>query len=69
MGTTVRKVIFCLGGVSGRKGEASRSQTVVTLKGNMNSIVEPANRGVRRALTVPWMWWRGRTWRRWSLEV
>jgi hypothetical protein len=28
----------------------------------MNSMEEPARRGVRMALTVPWMWWRGRTW-------
>jgi len=26
------------------------------LKGNMNSMEEPARRGVRTALTVPWMW-------------
>lgn len=65
MGTTVRKVILSLGllwvWVSGRKGAARRSQTAVALKGNMNSIVEPANRGVMSALTVPWMWWRGST--------
>lgn len=46
-----------------RKGLARRSQTKVGLKGKRNSIVEPAKRGVRSALTVPWMWWRGRMWR------
>ena len=40
----------------GRKGAASRSQTKVGLNGKRNSIVEPAKRGVRSALTVPWIW-------------
>lgn len=59
MGTTVRKVMgsfgVLLGWAGGRKGAAKRSQTAVTLKGNRNSIVEPANRGVKSALTMPWI--------------
>ena len=43
------------------KGEARRDQTADGLKGARNSIVEPAKRGVRRQLRVPWMWWSGRT--------
>ena len=82
VGTTVKKVMGHLRGrleesegwlplmplmpLVVRKGAASRSQTRVTLKGNMNSMVEPASSGARRALTVPWMWWRGRGWRMWS---
>ena len=54
MGTTVRKVIGGFFGSSeGRKGVATRSQTALTLKGKRNSMVEPAIRGVRRALIVP----------------
>lgn len=53
----------------GRKGDAKRDQVELALKGKRNSIVEPAKRGARMAFTVPWMWWRGRTWRRWSLGV
>ena len=54
VGTTVRNVMgFLL--LSGMKGVARRSQTASTLKGNKNSMVEPAKRGVRRALRVPWM--------------
>ena len=54
VGTTVRKVIGDFFGVSeGRKGAARRSQTELTLKGKRNSMVEPAKRGVRRALIVP----------------
>ena len=63
MGTAVRKVIGSCGGEEaveeGRKGAASRDQTASALKGKRNSIVEPAKSGVRRAFTVPWMWWRG----------
>lgn len=51
---------------AGRKGVARRFQTASALKGNMNSMEDPARRGVRMALTTPWMWWRGRRWRRWS---
>lgn len=70
MGTTVRKVIgFLEGSGEGRKGAARRSQRAVALKGNWNSIVLPTNSGVRSAFTVPWMWWRGRTWRRTSERV
>ena len=71
MGTTVRNVIggFLVLSDKGRKGEARRSQTALTLKGKRNSMQEPAKRGVRRALMVPWMWCRGRTWRRWSWGV
>ena len=50
----------------GRKGPAKRFHTVRELKGKRNSIVLPEKRGARRALTVPWMWWRGRTCRKWS---
>jgi hypothetical protein len=50
----------------GRKGAAKRCQTASALKGNMNSMEEPAMRGVRMALTTPWMWCRGRRCRRWS---
>jgi hypothetical protein len=45
-----------------RKGAANRDQTLSGVKGNMNSIVLPASNGARRALTVPWIWWSGRTW-------
>lgn len=72
MGTAVRKVILALLAlvlalvslvlvvlVSGRYGAARRFQTVVGLKGYMNSIEEPDSTGVTIALTVPWMWCRG----------
>ena len=39
----------------GRNGAAKRLQTAVALNGNMNSIVEPDNRGARIALMVPCM--------------
>jgi hypothetical protein len=48
----------------GRYGAARRFQTASALKGNMHSMDDPASRGVRMALTTPWMWWRGRRWRR-----
>lgn len=48
----------------GRYGAARRFQTASALKGNMNSMDDPASRGVKMALTTPWMWWRGRRWRR-----
>ena len=64
MGTTVKKVIRAGLVGDGRKGAAIRFQTASGLKGKRNSIVEPAKRGVRRAFIVPWMWWRGRQWRR-----
>ena len=38
---------------AGRKGAARRRQTASALKGNMNSMEEPARRGVNTALTVP----------------
>jgi hypothetical protein len=68
VGTTVKNVIgFGFGdGVSVRKGAANRCHTAVALKGNKNSIEDPAKRGAKMALIVPWMWWRGRTCRRWS---
>ncbi len=69
VGTAVKNVIGSLLFPSGRKGAANRSQTASILNGNINSIVDPAKRGVKRALTVPWMWWRGRIWRRWSCAV
>lgn len=40
----------------GRYGAARRFQTASALKGNMNSMDDPASRGVRMALTTPWMW-------------
>jgi hypothetical protein len=52
----VRKVTFLATGedVDGeRYGEASRVQTVEGLKGYMNSMLEPARRGARIALTIP----------------
>lgn len=78
MGTAVKKVTFGLGAFddacvsplvvseAGRKGVARRFQTASALKGNMNSMEDPARRGVRMALTTPWMWCRGSRWRRWS---
>lgn len=75
MGTAVRKVISCLVGgflwavVLGKNGAARRFQTVAGLKGYMNSIEEPASTGVTIALTVPWMWCRGRRCSNLSLEV
>lgn len=53
----------------GRKGAARRSHTALTLNGNKNSMHEPAKRGARRAFTVPWIWWSGRTCSRWSEPV
>lgn len=56
----MKKVTFGLGSLVVplvvRNGEARRFQTASALKGNMNSMEEPANRGVMTALTVPWMW-------------
>lgn len=74
VGTTVKNVIFRFGcgfgspfvAWEGKKGAAKRDQTASGEKGKRNSIVDPEKRGAMRALTVPWMWWRGRTWRRWS---
>lgn len=63
MGTTVKNVMGSFEGF-GRKGAAKRFQTAVGLKGNINSRVAPAKRGARIAFMVPWMWWRGSTWRR-----
>ena len=65
VGTAVKKVIGGLEIVGPwpfvcRKGAAKRCQTWVGLKGYMNSMLEPASKGARSALTVPWMWWRGR---------
>ena len=54
---------------SWRKGAERRFQTEVGLKGNMNSMEEPASKGARIAFTVPWMWWSGRRWRRRSWGV
>lgn len=65
----MKKVMFSVVFGEGRKGEAKRDQTWLGLKGKRNSIVEPARRGARIAFTVPWMWCRGRTWRRWSAGV
>lgn len=63
----MKKVIFSARVASlSRKGAASRSQTACALNGKRNSMVEPASRGVRRAFTVPCIWWRGRQCRRWS---
>lgn len=45
--------------LEGRNGAASRFQTCSGLKGNMNSIEEPATIGARIALTTPWMWCNG----------
>lgn len=58
VGTAVRKVIFCWFDES-RNGDASRFHTLAGVKGDMNSIVDPANIGVRIAFTVPWMWCKG----------
>jgi len=70
VGTTVKNVIFeVVGDADGRKGAANRFQTWVGLKGKRNSIIEPARRGAIMAFMVPWMWWRGSTWRRWSWGV
>jgi len=52
-----------------RKGAASRSHRCCGLNGYRNSTVDPAIRGVKRALTVPWMWWRGKQWSRRSVLV
>lgn len=56
VGTTVKNVIGLFLVLDPIKGAAKRSQTALALNGNMNSIVEPANKGVRSALIVPWMW-------------
>ena len=68
VGTTVRKVIFSFVDSGAlfpdKKGAESLSQTAFTLKGNRHSTVEPAKRGVKRALIVPWIWCNGRTWSR-----
>lgn len=70
MGTAVRKVILLrVDEVWGRNGAARRVQTASVLKGNMNSMEEPARIGVTMALTVPWMWCRGRRWRSRSCGV
>ena len=71
VGTTVINVMGGFLGLSdaGRKGAARRSHTALTLKGKRNSMQEPAKRGVRRAFMVPWMWWSGRTCKRWSEGV
>lgn len=42
--------------LDGRKGAASRFQTLSGLKGYMNSIEEPATIGATIAFTTPWMW-------------
>ena len=47
--------------LSVRNGAAKRCQTAVALNGYKNSIVLPEYSGVRSALTVPWIWWSGRT--------
>lgn len=57
----MKKVILDDEVVEGRKGVAKRVQTAVALKGKMNSMVEPDNRGAMIALMVPWIWCRGRT--------
>lgn len=62
----MKKVIFWVVLGLGGKGAANRVQTAVALKGKRNSMEEPARRGAIIALMVPWMWWRGSTWRRWS---
>ena len=46
---------FFAGSGFGKKGAASRSHAACALKGNWNSIILPANKGVSSALTVPWM--------------
>ena len=55
----MKKVMRSSGGCghvsSWRKGAARRFQTEVGLKGNMNSMDEPASKGARMAFTVPWM--------------
>lgn len=57
VGTTVRKVILDSDGrlrsSSGKKGDAKRSQTAVTLNGKRNSMVDPANKGASKAFTAP----------------
>lgn len=67
MGTTVKNVMgSVLGFGVGRKGAAKRSHTAVALNGKRNSMLDPEKRGARIAFIVPWMWCKGRTWRRWS---
>lgn len=49
----MRKVILSFVADSGRNGAASLFQTEAGLKGNMNSMEEPASMGVSMAFTVP----------------
>ena len=52
-----------------RPPRCMRSQTASALKAGSMSQTAPDQRAQPRTLTMPWMWWRGRTWRMRSSAV